>query len=254
MVALGLGDPGARSSVSIFSIFRARGPSRAGHRMSSPPNGRALALPVVWGASREVAVAPSPAEVRPPSDEELLARLQNKDAKSLDLLFSRYSRLVFGIAFRILADHSEAEEVVQEAFFYVYRKALLFDPRKGSGKGWIVQIAFSRARDRKAHLSRRGFYSGTDIDSLDDTLMGKNDMEHEIEMRLDVSQLQCAFEDLTVLQRQTLEMFYFEGLELREISERLGEPFGNVRHHFYRGLERLRKSPAVKRLKETHNA
>jgi DNA-directed RNA polymerase specialized sigma24 family protein len=43
-------------------------------------------------------------------------------------------------------------------------------------------------------------------------------------------------------------------LELREISERLGEPFGNVRHHFYRGLERLRKSPAVKRLRETHNA
>jgi RNA polymerase sigma-70 factor, ECF subfamily len=246
--------PGRRSIVSIFSIFRARGPSRSGHKMSSPPNGRALALPVVWGASREVAVGPSPAEVRPPSDEELLSRLQNKDAKSLDLLFSRYSRLVFGIAFRILADHSEAEEVVQEAFFYVYRKALLFDPRKGSGKGWIVQIAFSRARDRKAHLSRRGFYSGTDIDSLDDTLIGKNDMEHEIEMRLDVSQLQCAFEDLTALQRQTLEMFYFEGLELREISERLGEPFGNVRHHFYRGLERLRKSPAVKRLRETHNA
>lgn len=79
-------------------------------------------------------------------------------------------------------------------------------------------------------------------------------MEHEVEVRLDVSQLHSAFEDLTSLQRQTLEMFYFEGLELREISERLGEPFGNVRHHFYRGLERLRKSPAVKRLKEIHNA
>ena len=55
------------------------------------------------------------------------------------------------------------------------------------------------------------------------------------------------------MQRQTLELFYFQGLELREISEQLREPFGNVRHHFYRGLERLRKSPAVKRLRETHN-
>jgi RNA polymerase sigma-70 factor (ECF subfamily) len=222
--------------------------------MSSPPNGRALALPVVWSARREVAPASLPVEVRSPSDEELLSRLQDKDAKALELLFSRYSRLVIGIAFRILGDHSEAEEVVQETFFYAFRKALLFDPAKGGGKAWIVQIAFSRARDRKAHLARRGFYSGTDIESLDDTLIGKNDMEHEIEMRLDVSQLQSAFEDLTSLQRQTLEMFYFEGLELREISERLGEPFGNVRHHFYRGLERLRKSPAVKRLKEIHNA
>ena len=62
----------------------------------------------------------------------------------------RYSRLVFGIAFRILNDKSEAEEVVQEVFFGVYRKAPLFDPAKGSAKGWLVQNAFSRARDRQS--------------------------------------------------------------------------------------------------------
>lgn len=222
--------------------------------MSSPPNGRALALPVVWGSTRESALSLPVVEVRSPSDEELMSSLQAKDSKALELLFDRYSGLVFGIALRILNDHSEAEEVVQEAFFYVYQRALIFDPLKGSAKGWVVQVAFSRARDRKAHLSRRGFYSGTDIDSLDDTLLGQNDVEREIGARLDFSQLQCAFEDLTHMQRQTLEMFYFEGMELREISERLHEPFGNVRHHFYRGLERLRKSPAVKRLRENHHA
>ena len=211
-------------------------------------------LPVVWGSGRE-SVGPLPVvEVRSPSDEELMSSLQTKDSKALELLFDRYSRLVFGIALRILNDHSEAEEVVQEAFLYIYQKALLFDPLKGSAKGWVVQIAFSRARDRKAHLSRRGFYSGTDIDSLDDTLLGHNDVERDIGARLDFSQLQGAFEDLTHMQRQTLEMFYFEGMELREISERLHEPFGNVRHHFYRGLERLRQSPAVKRLRENHHA
>src|SRR3981081_2136096 len=215
--------------------------------MSSPPNGRALELPVVW-VWRPVV------EVRSPSDEELMSRLQAKDSKALELLFDRYSRLVFGIALRILNDHSEAEEVVQEAFFYIYQKAVIFDPLKGSAKGWVVQVAFSRARDRKAHLSRRGFYSGTDIDSLDDTLLGQNDVEREIGALLDFSPLQFAFEDLTHMQRQTLELFYFEGMELREISEQLHEPFGNVRHHFYRGLERLRKSPAVKRLRENHHA
>ena len=222
--------------------------------MSSPPNGRALALPVGWGSTRESARSLPVVEVRSPSDEELMSSLQTKDSKALELLFDRYSGLVFGIALRILNDHSEAEEVVQEAFLYIYQKALLFDPLKGSAKGWVVQVAFSRARDRKAHLSRRGFYSGTDIDSLDDTLLGQNDVEREIGARLDFSQLQCAFEDLTHMQRQTLEMFYFEGMALREISERLHEPFGNVRHHFYRGLERLRKSPAVKRLRENHHA
>jgi RNA polymerase sigma-70 factor, ECF subfamily len=222
--------------------------------MGSPLNGRALALPVLWSTGEE-RVAPRPAELpASDSDEELMASIQTKDSKALELLFNRYSRLVFGIALRILGDHSEAEEVVQEAFFYLYQKATLFDPTRGSAKGWVVQIAFSRARDRKGHLARRGFYSGTDIDSLDDTLRGHGDMERELEAKLDFSQLQLAFDDLTPMQKQTLEMFYFEGMELREISERLHEPFGNVRHHFYRGLERLRKSPAVKRLREHHHA
>lgn len=208
---------------------------------------------MLWGGTRETRVAsPQPVETSP-SDEELMSWLQLKDPKGLDLLYTRYARLVFSIAFRILNDTSEAEEVVQEAFFCLYQKALLFDPRKGSAKAWVVQIAFSRARDRRAHLSRRGFYFGTDIESLDETLQGHNDMEREVGLRIDFSRLLSAFEDLTEGQRKTLEMFYFQGLELREISQRLNEPFGNVRHHFYRGLERLRKSPAVKRLRETHN-
>src|ERR1700721_54976 len=178
--------------------------------MSSPPNGRALAFPLVWGAERESRVATQAAEIRSPSDEELMAWLQTKDSKALDLLYGRYARLVFGIALRILNDKSEAEEVVQETFFSLYQKALQFDPAKGSAKSWVVQIAFSRARDRKAHLMRRGFYAGTDIDSVDDTLVSTGDVEHEVGVRLDFSHLQCAFDELTAIQRQTLELFYFE--------------------------------------------
>jgi len=218
--------------------------------MSSPPNGRALVLPLAWSRGRgQVVEIPDQSTTPSPSDEELLRELQSYDAKALDVLFRRYSRLVFGIASRIVRDYSEAEEVVQETFFYVYRKATLFDPNKGGAKAWIVQIAFSRALDRKAHLSRRGFYDGTEIESLDDTLVGRVDVERETGAKLDLAQLQKAFEDLTLMQRRTLELFYFEGFELKEISERLHEPLGNVRHHFYRGLERLRKSPSVQRLR-----
>jgi RNA polymerase sigma-70 factor (ECF subfamily) len=220
--------------------------------MSSPPNGRVLALPAVW-ATRAAAAPAKTIELRSPTDEELMARLQASDSKALELLFDRYSRLVFGVAYRIVNNYSEAEEVVQECFFYVFQKSSLFDAAKGSAKGWIVQVAFSRARDRKAHLTRRGFYAGTDIDCLHDTLVGLGDVEREVGIRLDFSLLRAAFDDLTAAQRKTLELFYFEGLEFREISERLREPFGNVRHHFYRGLEKLRKSPAVKRLRESHN-
>lgn len=189
------------------------------------------------------------------SDEELMACLQDNDFRALDMLFSRYSRLVFSIAVRILHDAGEAEDVVQDSFLYIYQKARLFEPAKGSAKIWIVQIAYSRARDRKAHLTRRGFYLRTDIESsgLDDTLAGNADLEREVRMRLDFSRLQGAFENLTHIQRETLKLFYFEGLGLREISEQLQEPLSNVRHHFYRGLERLRKSSVIERLRRTRN-
>jgi len=219
--------------------------------MSSPPQGRALALPLLRARTAQSPV-PVAEKVAPVglTDEAAIARLQAQDSSALNLLFDRYARLVLSIALRILRDHGEAEEVVQDVFFYVYQKASLFDPARGTGKAWIVQIAFHRALDRKAHLSRRGFYVGTDIDPLHDTLLGHSDLEQEVGSGMNRVHLERAFEDLPEIQRRTLNLFYFQGLELREISERLNEPLGNVRHHFYRGLEKLRKSAFVRRLRE----
>ncbi len=190
------------------------------------------------------------------SDEMLMALVSEEDADALHELFSRHSRLVYGIALRILHDVGEAEELVQECFLYVYRKALSFEPSRGSAKVWIIQVAYSRARDRKAHLSRRGFYLRTDIESgaLEGTLVGNADVEREIAAKVDLDRLQCAFDGLTEVQYETLKLFYFDGMELREISERLHEPLGNVRHHFYRGLERLRNSAVVERLRNHRHA
>jgi RNA polymerase sigma-70 factor, ECF subfamily len=220
--------------------------------MSSPHNGRILALPLVWSREAERAAPSELPEGPHPSDEELMARLQSNDCNALDALFKRYSRLVFGIALRILGNRGESEDIVQDVFFYMYQRPALFDATKGSAKGWIVQIAFSRALDRRAHLARRAYYSGTNVDILADTLVGSTDMEQEVVARLNRTHLQRAFEDLPAIQRRTIEMFYFEGLELREISERLDESLGNVRHHFYRGLQRLRKNSFVQGLREAH--
>jgi RNA polymerase sigma-70 factor (ECF subfamily) len=208
-----------------------------------------LSLPAPWGASRskterDVAVVPEL------SDEEAISRLKTADSSVLHVLFDRYSRLVLDVGLRVLRDRGEAEEIVQDVFFYVYRKANLFDPSKGLAKAWIVHIAYHRALDRRAYLSRRGFYVGTEIASLDDSLLGATDLEREVAAKLNRAQLEKAFKQLPEMQRRTLELYYFEGLELREISEKLNEPLGNVRHHFYRGLERLRKSAFVRKLRE----
>ena len=218
--------------------------------MSSSHNGRALPLSLIWNRGEERSTISDVSADAYVSDEELMMRLQSHDSNALDALFKRYSRLVFGIAVRILRNRGESEDVVQDVFVYMFQKPELFDPAKGSGKGWIVQIAFSRALDRRDRLSRRAFYSGTNVEFLGDTLLASTDIEEEIEARLYRGHLQKAFEQLPAIQRRTLELFYFEGLELREISQRLGESLGNVRHYYYRGLQRLRKTSLVQSLRE----
>lgn len=178
------------------------------------------------------------------TDENLLARLGAMDTSALDCLFDRYSRLVFRVGLRILHDSGEAEELVQEAFLYVLRKAANFEPSKGSAKAWILQIAQSRALDRRALLTRRGFYTNRDIESLhfDEAAGDELAASRQVEANLDLNGLRRAFKDLNTRQRQTLGLYYFAGLSLSAISKRLGEPLGNVRHHLYRGLDRLRRN------------
>jgi len=221
--------------------------------MSTPPNEPSLSFPIFWSKEGACSVdRPETPVARSPNDEEVIVRILANDSSALSFLFDRYSRLVLAIAVRILHDHGEAEDVVQETFIHVYMKARLFDRTRGSVKTWIVQIALHRSLDRKSYLGRRGFYynSGTETKSLGDTLMGDTNLEQELGAKLNRVHLEKAFEELPLMQRRTLELFYFEGLELREIMEELGESFGNVRHHFYRGLERLRKSAFVQTLRE----
>jgi RNA polymerase sigma-70 factor, ECF subfamily len=206
-----------------------------------------LTFYAVWAGNMQISVADTEAEAASTGNGEFVSQLRPRALGDIDLLFERYSRLVFGVAYRILGDPGEAEEVVQEVFLYLCRKSQLFDESKGSLKAWIVQIAFSRALDRKMYLARRGFYEGGNIASLQ--IREEADLEQEIDATLIRKHLESAFSGLTDRQRRTIEFFYFDGLDLREISEQLGEPLGSVRHHLYRGLERLRKSSLLRRLR-----
>ena len=220
--------------------------------MSSIPQRRTLPMPIALSSSPGLPAAlPDLSERRIPSDQEVMDRLQTNDASALEVLFDRYARLVFRIAYGVVRDRGEAEDVVQESFFYIYKKSMLFNGAKGSVKNWILQVALHRALDRSAHLARRGFYAGTDLGSLGDTLLGGTDLEREVGAKLNRVHLEKAFNELPSMERMTLELFYFEGLNLREISEKFSLPLGNTRHHFYRGLEKLRKSAFVQKLRIT---
>jgi RNA polymerase sigma-70 factor (ECF subfamily) len=175
------------------------------------------------------------------TDEELLERIQQREEEALLALFRRYHPLVFSIGCRILRDPGEAEDLVQEVFLRLHSRENTFDAAKGSARTWLVQMVYRRAFDRRAYLNRRQFYHGTDESAYANAVSGEKSLETDVVERLTAQQLRAAFSELTEKQRETLEQFFFEGLKLSEIAERSGEDVKNIRHHYYRGLERLRQ-------------
>jgi RNA polymerase sigma-70 factor (ECF subfamily) len=198
---------------------------------------------------RPIALAEN-GESQPNSDEGLMVALKAKDREALAELFRRYSRLVFSVALRILRDVGEAEEIVQEVFVYLYERAGLFNEGKGTARAWLVQVAHHRSLDRLEYLQRRNFYFGTDARVLADTLAGKSDLERELASKQSREQLKESFERLSKRQRLTLELFFFEDLDFSEIAERMNESLENTRHHYYRGIQKLRKDAFVKKLRD----
>jgi RNA polymerase sigma-70 factor (ECF subfamily) len=202
---------------------------------------------IVWQAAERKLIEQQPnAALRAavePDDETLLLRMQASDTSALSLLFQRYSRLTLSIARRVLRDNEEAEDLVQDVFLFLF-KSKMFDPEKGSARSWLMQVTYHRAYDRRRYLYVRSFYdrakgSGAAAEALPHPV--NPGIENPEEFYGWQSYLRPAFDELSEDQRKTLMLHFYEGYTMREISEKLGQSFGNVQHHYYRGLDHLRK-------------
>ncbi|MBZ5667885.1 MAG: sigma-70 family RNA polymerase sigma factor [Acidobacteriia bacterium] len=178
-------------------------------------------------------------ELKRLSDESLMTHLQAGHADVLAIIFDRYYRLVLSVAMKILRDVGEAEDLMQTVFLEIFKSAAQFDPYRGTLKVWILQYAYHRGMSRRQHLSIRNFYKNSDIAELQGQLL-PTEVTHfnDQEIRYLVKQ---ALGSLNETQSRVLKLTYFEGLSLREIAERTDDSLGNVRHHYYRGLNRLRE-------------
>lgn len=174
-----------------------------------------------------------------------MARLCCGDQEALASLFRRYARIVRGIAYRVLRDPSEADDLLQDIFLLIHRLCTTFDSSKGSARFWILQMTYRRAISRRRYLTSRHFYQWTDIDEVIDTLpdskAGVERLDDSIDTALRAGDLEETFERLSENQRQTLRLFFVEGYTLDEIATKLGQSKGNVKHHYFRALDRLRR-------------
>ena len=184
--------------------------------------------------------APGFAELKPLSDADLMAHLQAGCNDALAILFDRYHRLVLSVALKIVRDPGEAEDVMQTVFLEIFRSVAQFDPAKGTAKVWILQYAYHRAINRRQHLNARSFYDQTNLEVVENrppetsSTVGnltQNELKHLLKQGLAT---------LSGAQKKVIELASSNGFSMKEIANKTGQSPVNVRHHYYRGLQKLR--------------
>jgi len=174
------------------------------------------------------------------SDEELVRQLAGGDQGALGPLYARYAPLIFNVAVQSL-DPSGAEEVVQDVFFSVWRKADVFDAERGTFRAWILQIGHFavinelRRRGRRPRI--KSDPEGITLDHVPDPSPGPPEAAWEEYRR---SVVRSAVDALPPAQRHALGLAFFEDLTHQQVAEVLNLPLGTVKSRIRAGVHGLR--------------
>jgi RNA polymerase sigma-70 factor (ECF subfamily) len=176
------------------------------------------------------------------SDGELIALLARGDLEAAACLYDRYASLLLALALRIVRDRTEAEDVVHDAFVTLNDRASQYAAERGSVVAWLVtlvrnlSIDRTRRRERRGHILRR--LAGEDV------RQGVPDPERQLVDATLHGRVRRALARLPDVQRQTLEVAFFEGLSYPEIAAREGVPLGTIKSRAARALSSLREALA----------
>jgi len=185
-----------------------------------------------------VKMEPSMAGKATSSREEgrLASRLRERDPVALRQTYDQLGRITFGFLLKTLGDRGAAEDVQQQVFLEVWRRAESFDPERGSLLTWVMTIARSRAID---HLRRRV------PEPLDpETAATRTDAgggAEEIEELAEQWRLRDLLDRLPEAEAEMLRLRFYGELTQSEISAREGIPLGTVKTRMFNGLRRLRE-------------
>lgn len=180
--------------------------------------------------------------VDPPDLAGLLTRVSHGDEAAFGQLFDELGSAVYGVARRVIRDPSRAEEVAQEVFMQVWQTAARFDASRGSAKSWVLTLAHRRAVDAVRHdqaaTNRENKYdwsNGPDFDTVEETVT--TNLEHQ--------QVRKCLEGLTELQREAVNLAYYQGYTYAEVASALGANSATIKTRMRDGIIRLRDCMGV---------
>jgi len=180
------------------------------------------------------------ADVR--EDTRLLRRIADEDPRALAALYRRRGGLLYSLLVRMLVNEMEAQEVMQDAFVHLWRRAHEYEPERSSAMGWIIMIARGLALDRLRARSRRSAGHAAYEQEVASLEVEVNSGARQTERDELAAACAAALHSLPESQARALQLAFLRGWTHAEIARAQGEPLGTVKARIRRGLQTLRKT------------
>jgi RNA polymerase sigma-70 factor (ECF subfamily) len=180
-----------------------------------------------------------------PSDEALMARVQNGDTDAFAELYDRHAIRAFQVARAICSDTGRAEDAVQDGFLAIWTSRARFNPENGSFKAWSTSILKNRAIDSYRAAAARPPLQSTEARSEEADAEARS-VQDRVVARSETDAMLASLCELPAAQAEVIALAFFGELSHSEIAAMLDLPSGTVKGRMRLGLEKLRKRMGVR--------
>jgi RNA polymerase sigma-70 factor (ECF subfamily) len=199
--------------------------------------------------SDRVARMTEPDSSQPTGDDQgrvqarLVSAMARGDKSALSSLYDSLARPLYSLAYRIVNDAAEAQDIVQDVFLQIWQKAGAYDNSRGSVFGWAATLTRNRAIDRVRMRKRRTELLAESAPDLQPApLTGDLDSSDSLWLQEKASAVRSALGQLAPDQKKAIELAFFSGLTQLQIAAKLNEPLGTIKARIRRGLLRLKET------------
>ena len=184
-----------------------------------------------------------------PGDEELISAICNGEEYAIEILYERYHRSAYSLAYRVLRDPLAAEDIVQDTFLSIWRKASSYQAQHGSVHSWLHAIVRHRAIDKaRAAAHRDNQWTPIQVDNEQDPSDEQPGVWEQTWQSEQQSIIRAVLDQIPAAQRVVIELAYFGGYTHTEISEQCHIPLGTVKGRMRLGLQKMKSLLAEQEL------